>query len=206
MRTITIEKKLYKFNELSEKAKKQAMETRLELENEVIGEYFKDVIADMLTNNDTGIEIDINDVWYSVSYSQGDGVSFVSNDINMEKALEFFGKQSPKHAQYVEKVKNNKNYQDVKLDYEFYIRRINSHYTHANTVDCDFNDTSGEWVEGVWQLAEIISNIINEVKNILCGEIYNELMDTDRYMSSEEYLTELLESENNEYTSDGAIY
>ena len=210
MRTITIKKTLYTFSELSEEAKNQAVsERRQEIEKDyyIYEDYFKDTVATVLeTWNDTGIEVDVNDVSYSISYSQGDGVSFVSQGIDIEQALKFYSKQGDKQEKVVEKIRKDKNYKYVKENFEFTIRRIDTMYTHEYTVDCYFTDTTYEYTDGQWELAERISKIINQIKNDICEHIYHELLETDLYINSDEFITELLESEDNEYTSDGIEY
>lgn len=206
MRNIVIKKTLYTFNELSEEAKNQAIETRrqdiVEDDNTY---YFQDVIANMLDNwNDlTGITVNVDDVCYSLSYCQGDGVSFVSRYIDIEKVLDFYSKQGTKQAKASEKIRKDTNYQYVKDSFEFTIRRIDSMYTHENTVGCYYTDTTYEYTDGQWELAEQIAQIINEVKNYVCRDIYNELDEAYNYLLSDEYIKELLEMENNEYTADG---
>ena len=114
MRTIIIKKTLYKFNELSKEAQAQAIETRRQeiVENYNYYEfYFTDTIENALKRwNNIGIEIDIKDVAYNISYSQGDGVSFTTDTpINIDKALAFFTKEYPNYAKTVEEIKNNKH-------------------------------------------------------------------------------------------------
>lgn len=208
MRTIIIKKTLYKFNELSKEAQAQAIEIKRQniLENYDDYEfYFKETIDDTLERwHDAGINIDIADIAYNISYSQGDGVSFTTDTpINIEKALDKFIKEYPKYAKTVEDIKNNKNYQDVNLDYEFTIKRNSYQYTHEKTVHCDFTDISWEYTDGVWELADKIRQIIDKLKDDICGDIYHELMELDQYITSDENIIELLELNDYEYTQDG---
>lgn len=208
MREVIIKKTLYTFDELTEEAKQQAIETK---KQEIAEDYpyyeyyFTETIDTTLEKwNDTGIDIDIEDVSYSVSYSQGDGVSFTTDTpINVEKALEFFKKEYPKYTKIIEDITNNKHYKDVTLDYEFTIKRNNYHYSHENTVHCDFTDISWNYTDGVWELADKIRQIIDKLKDDICNDIYHELMKVDQYITSDENIIELLEFENNEYTANG---
>lgn len=208
MRNITIHKTLYTFDELAEEAKQQAIETKRQeiAENYNYYEfYFTDTIGNTIEKwKNTGIEVNISDVLYSVSYSQGDGVSFITDTpINIDKALAFFTKEYPNYAKTVEEIKNNKHYQDIKLDYEFTIKRNDYCYTHENTVHCDFTDTTWEYTEGVWQVADKIRQIIDKLKDDICGNIYHELMEVDQYIRSDENIIELLELDGAEFTEDG---
>lgn len=208
MRNITKHYTLYTINELSKEAKQQAIEAKRQ---KIAGDYdyyefyFTDTIGSMIEKwEDTGIEINISDVLYSVSYSQGDGVSFITDTpINIDKALDFFKKEYPKYAKTVEEIKNNKHYQDIKLDYEFTIKRNDYCYTHENTVHCDFTDTTWEYAEGVGQVADKIRQIIDKLKDDICGDIYYKLMEVDQYIRSDENIIELLELDDAEFTEDG---
>lgn len=208
MRTIIIKKTLYKFNELSAKAQAQAIEVRrqeIEENYNYYEFYFTDTIENALKRwTNIGIEINIKDVAYNISYSQGDGVSFTTDTpINVEKALAFFTKEYPKYTKTVEEIKNNKYYKDVKLDYEFIIKRNDYHYMHENTVHCDFTDTTWEYADGIWELADKIRQIIDKLKDDICGDIYYKLMEVDQYITSDENIIELLELDGAEFTEDG---
>lgn len=211
MRNITIHKTLYKFNELSEEARQCAIEER---RHEMLNDYdyyefyFSETIENVLERwNNTGIDIDIADVEYSIRYSQGDGVSFTTDTpININKALDFCKKEYPKYEKIIEDIKNNKNYKDILLDYEFTIKRNNYHYSHENTVHCDYIDITWNYTDGIWELADKIRQIIDKLKDDICNDIYHELMDIDQYITSDEHITELLESDNIEYTADGIIW
>lgn len=208
MRNITIHKTLYTFNELSKEAKQQAIETKrqeIEEDYDYYKFYFTDTIENALNRwNNIGIEIDIKDIAYNISYSQGDGVSFTTDTpIDIDKALAFYKKEYPKYAKTVEEIKNNKHYQDIKLDYEFTIKRIDYYYTHENTVHCDVTDTTWEYADGIWEVADKIRQIIDELKDDICGNIYYELREVDEYIRSDENIIELLELNDVEFTEDG---
>lgn len=207
MRTIIIKKTLYTFDELSKEAKQQAIDTRIqELNEDSHEEYFKSIINTKLDelNILTGFTIETSDVWYDLSYCQGSGVSFTTNTpIDMEQVLDYYSKQHVTNAKEVEGIKKDSNYQYVKENFEFTMVRIDSYYTHEYTVACDYTDESYEATDKQEELAEKISKIVNEVKNIICRKIYDELDTEYMYMISNEAIEELLELENNEYTQDG---
>ena len=208
MKEVTLKKTLYTFDELTEEAKQQAIETK----RQEIAEdynyyefYFTETIDTTLEKwNDTGIDIDTSDVSYSVSYSQGDGVSFTTDTaIDIEKALDFCKKEYPKYEKIIEDIKNNKNYKDILLDYEFTIKRNNYQYSHENTVHCDYIDITWEYTDGIWELADKIRQIIDKLKDDICNDIYHELMDIDQYITSDENIIAMLESDTIEFTACG---
>lgn len=208
MKEVTLKKTLYTFDELTEEAKQQAIETK----RQEIAEdynyyefYFTETIDTTLEKwNDTGIDIDTSDVSYSVSYSQGDGVSFTTDTaIDIEKALDFCKKEYPKYEKIIEDIKNNKNYKDILLDYEFTIKRNNYQYSHENTVHCDYIDITWEYTDGIWELADKIRQIIDKLKDDICNDIYHELMNIDQYITSDENIIAMLESDTIEFTACG---
>lgn len=207
MRTIIIKKTLYKFNELSKEAQAQAIEARRqEIEQFNNEEYFESIIETILDelNEKIGFTIETSDVWYDLSYCQGSGVSFTTNTpIDMEQVLDYYSKQHVTNAKEVEGIKKDSNYQYVKENFEFTMVRIDSYYTHEYTVTCDYTDESYEATDKQEELAEKISKIIDEVKNNICREIYDELDEAYMHMISDESIEELLELDDYEYTQDG---
>lgn len=207
MREIIIKKTLYTFDELTDEAKQRAIETRRqEIESDSNEEYFQSIIETKLDelNMETGFTIDTSDVWYSLNYSQGDGVSFTTNTpIDIEQVLDYYSKQHYKQAEEVEKIKKDRNYKYVRNNFEFTMIRNTARYTHEYTVNCRYIDESYDYTDEQEKLAEKISNIIDEVKNNICRKIYDELDEAYNCMTNDESIEEILELENNEYTQDG---
>lgn len=210
MRTIIIKKTLYKFNELSEEAKKQAINIRRqEIEDNSLEEYFESIIETKLDelNEKTGFTIDTSNVWYDLSYCQGSGVSFTTNTpIDIEQVLDYYSEQHYTQAKEVEKIKDDINYNYVKENFEFTMTRNIAMYTHEYTVSCSYIDESYDYTDNTdkqEELAEKVSKIIDEVKNNICREIYDELDEAYMHMISDESIEELLELDDYEYTQDG---
>lgn len=198
---------MYVNNELSKEAQAQAIEARRqEIEQFNNEEYFESIIETILDelNEKIGFTIETSDVWYDLSCCQGSGVSFTTNTpIDIEQALNFYRKQHVTNAKEVEGIKKDSNYQYVKENFEFTMVRIDYYYAHEYTVACDYTDESYESTDKQEELAEKISKIVNEVKNIICRKIYDELDEAYMHRISDESIEELLELENNEYTQDG---
>ena len=207
MRTIIIKKTLYTFDELSKEAKQQAIDTRIqELNEDSHEEYFKSIINTKLDelNIEAGFTIDTSDVWYDLSYCQGSGVSFTTNTpIDMEQVLDYYSKQHVTNAKEVEGIKKDSNYQYVKENFEFTMVRIAYNYAHEYTVTCNYSDESYEATDKQEELAEKISKIVNEVKNIICRKIYDELDTEYMYMISDEAIEEFFLLNGVEFTADG---
>lgn len=210
MRTITIKKTLYTFNELSEKAQAVAVEqAREEIEEDSHEEYFESIIKTKLDelNEKTGFTIATSDVWYDLSHCQGSGVSFTTNTaIDIEQALDYYSTQHYINTKEVEKIKDDINYNYVKENFEFTMVRIAYNYAHEYTVNCSYIDETYDYTDNTdkqEELAEKVSKIIDEVKNNICREIYDELDEAYDYMISDEAIEESLELNGYEYTEDG---
>lgn len=207
MRTIIIKKTLYTFDELSKEAKQQAIDTRIqELNEDSHEEYFESIIKTILDelNEKIGFTIETSDVWYDLSCCQGSGVSFTTNTpIDMEQVLDYYSKQHVTNAKEVEGIKKDINYQYVKENFEFTMVRIDYRYAHEYTVDCDYTDESYESTDKQEELAEKISKIVNEVKNIICRKIYDELDTEYMYMISDEAIEKFFLLDGAEFTEDG---
>lgn len=115
-------------------------------------------------------------------------------------------KQHYKQAEEVEKIKKDINYKYVKENFEFTMIRNTAMYMHEYTVNCSYIDEAYDYTDNTdkqEELAEKVSKIIDEVKNNICREIYDELDEAYMHMISDESIEELLELDDYEYTQDG---
>lgn len=185
-----IEILLYNFNELSEEVRRKLIEREIERiidDNfECLPEYFEEMMEEE--------EIDDLKISYSLSYSQGDGVSF-EGVINFEKENIF------------KKVLDNSRYKQdiIKLlndGYTFRLIRKNYNYYHKYTcgVDCDayFYD------EKISEILEVFHQDLEGVYYNLCNR-YEKLGYNCYNVSEEEAIERILEKDLL-YFEDGRIY
>ena len=193
----TAEVQLFKFNELSDMAKERAINKCRESEHYMNYNWYEYIFDDF--KEEVKKYFDIDKIYFSGFWSQGDGAMFEYSGINKELINEFWNtlKVSPLRLQWLKSqvllsgsgkhrgFYYHENSCEHSLCYE-----LNS--THAENLDnfsqfCySFNDTFEEF-------------IINKYKDI-CIDLYNMLESGYENMTSDEVVAEHLEI--NEYEFD----
>lgn len=151
----------------------------------------------------------IHNIYFSVSYSQGDGASWIGT-VDLIKWLE---KHKPEDtAAHILSALMENDWVDAYID----IRSNDAHYSHSNTMvrsdmaiqGEDENDTlykgmfAGANVRTLMEslpdsYVDDISDEALESARSYADEIYKQLRDEYEYMESEEYIAELCDA--NEY-------
>lgn len=197
---------LYKFEELSKKVQKSVLDSvRF---TDFIDDCYDDSVSFIIDNftdlafEKYGIKINVNDVNYSGFWSQGDGASFVSNDILTDVFISAVGLTIPKTLL---------PYQELLLKgIELKIERSDWYYSHCNTVSAycynfcvDIPDSLESEIE---QFCDIIAKKLKDVKNELCDTLYCDLKTEYYYHNSDEYLTDFIIMNEYEFYEDGQIF
>ena len=190
MKTIEIE--LYKFTELSENAKSAAIEN--ERKHEIEFDWFSDFCHDQISEN--GFKGNIK-LQYSLSCSQGDGLSFSCDYFDNLNALfiEILGTQKQKT---IDTILNNISF---KCDGN------NGRYCYAskNDISLEFDDYKGN----NYLIHEIVSNVESKLKDLyidLCNQLEKQGYDDIEYQYSDKYIAETLNENDYYFTIDGKIY
>ena len=190
MKTIEIE--LYKFTELSENAKNVAIEN--ERKNEIQFDWFSDFCHEQISEN--GFKGNIK-LQYSLSCSQGDGLSFSCDYFDNLNALfiEILGTEKQKT---IDTILNNISF---KCDGN------NGRYCYAskNDITLELDDYKGN----NYLIHEIVSKVESKLKDLyidLCNQLEKQGYDDIEYQYSEEYITETLIENDYYFTIDGLIY
>lgn len=194
----TQEIKVYKFEELSDKAKDKAhdyfMEHWLNSEDYADLDYFQSMLEEKGFRDPK-----IN---YSGFWSQGDGASFTCDFIDIEAYFKAYG--------LMNKDKNHKMFLAAwKRDWveSVKIYRISSRYYHENTIDiswsCNFRKQRAVWIEKIF--ANIVQDILNDAKD-LSREIYKGLEEQYEYATSYEYIQQVFDGNDIEFYEDGRIF
>lgn len=189
----TIRTKVFSFNELSEEAKKVAIKNEIndyQRNGEPLmffDEYFKEIAKEE--------GFFINKLCYSLSYCQGDGLSF-SGSIDIDKLLNEF---KPVLKQSVKEV--------IKLYLCVNIRHNNGHYCYASNKDIDIflNDNLKEY-KNIENLVSNFENFVRVKYLELCKELESEGYNIIEREGSEEAATDRLNDSENLYTKDGKIF
>jgi hypothetical protein len=190
----TIETNLYSFNELSKTAQTYAIEKYKET-SEIDLDLFKDDCEQILKDKNITLEM----LRYSFSYSQGDGLSF-SATFDIETMINnCFTNLSDKRKKLfqnfiykVESVAHKRNYAYAsKSDIEITINYNNFDYEKHSNINNMLN-TFENYIQDLYM------TICNEFKNNGYNEIENQ--------NSVEYISEILQDNDDEFTENGKKY
>ncbi len=194
-----IEIKVYKFEELSPEAQARAIKTEIQrqyeyLELDTFNEDAKEQIKD------AGF---INPVLsYSLSYSQGDGLSFKADGFNKltDLFIEVLGPGKEKTAKLL-------------ADNCTVILKGNTgHYCYAKRDQIDLyieNYTSSINVTNTDRIDEVVSKALRLLEDIyldLCKKLEKQGYSEIEYLTSEECAKENLIANDVEFTADGKIF
>ena len=203
MRTETIN--IYKFDELNKKAQAKAIENNRYI-NVDSWEWYHDLLCDFIENtkNNYGIEIEEKNIDFSGFSNQGDGASFTSENIDTKKLIEVL------HIDFKSNYLKNLF---VEWFNNFEIYRTSFHYSHCHTVAVRWQDNFDYYNGGshkklasyFTQKATEIENKLEELKNNLCNELYNNLENEYEFLTSDSIIEDCLINNEYEFYSDGSI-
>ena len=199
MTEVTI--KVYSFNELSEEAREKACQQvgdSLTANNWWYSNTFDLFVARC---KDYGMEVDVDDIHFTGFGSQGDGASFVCDDIDVEKLLQSLD------------IKMNDEDALKVLDYIYEVNIIRTSYRayHEQTVHVelliDEDALVEEEEEGIIRdIADTLEFKLEALKDDLCQQLYEELRQEYNYFHSAEYVDELAYYNKMLFLEDGTIY
>lgn len=194
--------KLYKYSELSDKAKEKARNDWIHsglawdsgYDSQVLTEQFKEILQEK--GFEKGVE-----VFWSLSSSQGDGVAF-RGSIDVPKYIKA-ADLTKKFGRLIGKVEARVNQ--------------SGRYTHWNSMSVEiFEDDSGgsgsigpkDWHPGaptkelIAEFEEYLTQDVKDISRELEKIGYAEI----EYKESEEYLADTFEANEYEFTADGKIF
>lgn len=189
----TVELKIFRYDELSQEAKERARkwcrEKGLNYEPQIITEMMESTLNDL---GYEGVE-----VFWRLSYSQGDGVAFYGKLTNPDKLL--------KRLLSEKDIRRWKRISDV-IGIDIRINRIGSHLYHhyktmevvvdSNDLDQDMHPFIGIFLK---KIEEKIQADVKSVSKKLENDGYKEL----EYQNSDEYIDMLLSENWYEFLEDG---
>jgi len=191
------EVKVFKFEELSDAAKSVAIAHQRKVENEsstFVEQFTPDCVE---AAKEAGFEEP--KFQYSLSYSQGDGLSFSAKRYNklVDVFKEVLGPGKDKTAQLLAD-----NMTQV-------FKGNNRHYCYASKSDVDIyleNWTSSINVVNTNRIEEVVAKVLAKVEDIyiaLCDKLEKQGYAEIEHMDSDEYLTDLIVANEYEFTEDG---
>lgn len=174
----------YYFNELDDSAKEVAIE-KFRGEGDVYLEFFNDDCVE--TAKEHGFEGKIG-LQYSLSYCQGDGLSFSCEWFNSQKLHEIFVE--------VLGMGKDKTIETIINECSFSLVGNNGHYCYANKNDLDFCFTDNVYAPNIEKVVGKVKEKLVEIYLNLCKELEKRGYDEIDYQYSDEYIsTELIERE-----------
>ena len=186
MKKQTIE--VYEFSELGKEAKEKA---RDEFRQSCLDYDWWDFIYEGIIEKaeEYGITLEDKDIQFTGFWSQGDGASFISKEINNYKFAEKAG------------IKVDKKVLDT---IELYIDRTIMNYSHMNSVHATavYNDLPSKYEKK----AEELTDKLEEVKNMLCTELYSNLENYYNELLSDEHVDEDIIANEYEFLKDGTRF
>lgn len=225
MKTIKVEKKIFKFNELSEKAKKKAIERTSELESDMVWDYITEQLHEEVSHRmgekwgDT-FTLDIN-----MGFSQGDYVEIVlKKPSNLYYGGDFIDEDTIKGllklAGFTQDQADFLNNNIIAAVWVDLTRTSINHFDFRGVDEDDLNEKSGsvefmlmmgEMVERfgdftTWEeLLEKIGDIVKDRLINLNSDLYS--MARETYFSFDDnYYSEMLESNGDYFEADGTFY
>jgi len=194
MQTISV--KLFSINELSENAKKKAIE-----KERSICDVFLDPTVEYIEEILTCLGFESPKISYSGFGSQGDGLSFVSDNWKYKKGmLDKVGKITQEllflnTAKQLQVMAKNTGY---KL--QFSVNRTNYFYSHENTVQIENSPYSD------FSLTDEQDAILTDLKNSLCRAFYKMLEAGYDYQLTDEYIIESLLANDVLFLESGKVW
>ena len=198
MKEITKVIKVYSFDELQPQAREKACQ---QVGNTMTdnawwyGETF-DLFIEQCASY--GMTIDENDIQFSGFGSQGDGASFVCDNIDTKKLLHSLGIQV--------------NDEEKVLDYiyEVNIIRTSDRAYHEQTVQAELfidEDALEEEEEGyIHDIADTLEFKLEALKDDLCRQLYYDLELEYNYLHSAECIDEIAHGNNMAFLANGLVY
>ena len=206
MKDITITTTVYTFEELSDEAKEKALEFYRDF-NTAYWEWWETTLDDQKEQLEKA-GINKPAIEFSGFWSQGDGLSFTSKDVNLETLMES-SKAAEKYPEFY------KELQLGNIDYSCYIPRTSHHYSHARTAAFSL-DTVYPTVDDEQDYDDLQDIIDRDLQGIIdylddwrmdkCHEFYRALENEFNYLTADEALIESFEANEMEFTADGKAF
>ena len=195
MRTETVTRTLLQFSELSEKAQERAIQRFRDINTD--HEWY-DPAVESLTEELENAGFNDPKISFSGFWSQGDGASFTSKTAHIESLIDAL-KDSLHYPKYVRFLTKIADYLSVSVE------RIDHRYSHKYTTRAVVDSClPGRRVH----LEALINRFEEDVESLrleLSNTIYQTLEKEYEYLTSDEVVTEAIESNEYEFLEDGTL-
>jgi hypothetical protein len=203
MEQVTVEYKVFQFNELDPKVQQNVLDKHREW-NTSYCDWFQFVVEDYKLELSC---IGFNDaeIYFSGFSSQGDGACFDCKSFDPDRLIQALEDRidSKRFSKYKRIIK--------KLDLGYHIDTINHHYSHENTrrfriSESFFLASNPERYNRVNQLVNDFEKDIEDLRKDLCHKIYNSLEQEYDYIISDEAIKESFEAGDVRFLENGKIF
>ena len=182
----TIEKKIYSFTELSEAVQKKVIEDYYNIN--VNHEWYEYIYEDFISNNEY---FEVDNIYFSGFWSQGDGAMFEYSSIKQELIDEFIDslELSPMRRRWLE---NNICVSGKgKHSGHYYHENCCSHsiYWEVDNGDLDWTSNFYQWLES---FAEDFEDFVVDKYKDICCNLYRDLEREYEHLTSEDVIVESL--------------
>lgn len=196
MKTITREYKVFNFDELSKEAKQKAIDQYYDYEMQYGYHFLEDDISEELKQIDDCFS-DVK-LQYSLSYCQGDGLSF-SGELDLKKFLE---------TKYSKKLPQYKIWGLDEYVYSVHSKGNSGHYCYASKNDIDYTENYQDYIErkhidNLWQ------DVLTEIQEYyldLCEKLKKYGYDILEYRMTDDEFSEFCESNDYKFFEDGKMF
>jgi len=195
--TVTV----YKYDELDDKAKKKAIEWMRKSENESFGTFHTDDITEMFSGmlEDSGFTVREEDIAWSLSHSQGDGVSF-SGDVDLGIVLPLV--LNADELKNLDRVRQETEASGDRLSFSV-VRSRNSRYCHSGTMDVEADGGTGN--EDDEKFIDMVCDKILKMARDLARELEEAGYDEIDYLLCDETLIQQIKGNDYEFFASGDI-
>lgn len=202
--------KLYTFEELPKEVQDKLIKNEINEVNGISNNNYNILSNDIIKNWSVKLEeLGFKDVKvrYSGFWCQGDGASFTSESIKLDKVVNIhILKENLKHIRLLK----DGTILKVLKDLEISLKVRDHHYCHYNTVGCEtsyYQTLNNNHPILFDRLTDWLFDYIENLQKDYAEEIYRELEKEYDYCHSEEFVKEILiESDNVLYFADGVIF
>ncbi len=194
----TIRTKVYKFEELNNNAKAVAIEWYKKYD-EVYLDYLNDSALEQIEQ--AGFYDDV-ELQYSLSYSQGDGLSFSCNEVKESLLLSFFAEILGENKEKTAKIIiENCSFENI--------GNKGNHYCYASANDITFElDERGRKFESN-SINKVVSQVESKLQRLyfdLCKDLEKQGYADIEYQRSDEVVVENIIANDYEFTINGNIF
>jgi hypothetical protein len=191
----TIRTKIYTFDELSDEAKQVAIED-LRNSKEIHLDWFIDDAKEQI--DEAGFYDDV-ELQYSLSYCQGDGLSFSCNRIEERVLLSFFAEILGEGKEKTAKV--------IMDNCSFVNTGNDGHYCYASKRDIDY--TFESYKNDYKNINQVVAKVLEKIENLyvdLCKDLENQGYKEIEYQYSDECIIEDIQANDYEFLKSGKKY